>query len=96
MTNLHCWPVEHRRQVETPLPVQTPQSLSEHGCLICYLAGAGQSLPGQLGWQQAALLLCLGLKGEGQVLCFFRLLAGVLAQPSTCGRLTAAGLKKST
>ena len=83
MTHLHCWPVEHRRQVQTPLPVQTPQGLPQHGCLICYLVSAGQSLPGRLDWHKTALLLGLGLKGEGQVLGLLRLPTGVLAQPPT-------------
>ncbi len=84
MTNLHCWPIEYRGQVQPSLPVQACQCLPQHGCFICQLSCACQDVPWGLGGCRPGLVLHLGCKREAELLCLLSLPATVLAQPSTC------------
>jgi len=87
MTNLHCWPIEYRGQVQPSLPVQACQSLPQHGCFVCQLSCACQDVPWGLGGCRASFVLHLGCKGEAELLRLLRLPATVLAQPSTCQQI---------
>ena len=91
MTNLDCWPIEYRGQVQPSLPVQACQCLPQHGCFVCQLPSACQDVPWGLGGCRASLVLHLGCKGEAELLCLLRLPATVLAQPSTCRANTICG-----